>query len=219
VSGSLRRWPLNRLQGVQFDAVRCDSELAEFEELLRRRGELRERSDILPFFRQRPHLATLLGSYNRNLTSYDRLAFELTLIDEFVADVVIGDPMGQAICLVEFEDARPASIFRQTARRATEWTPRFDHGASQIIDWFWKLDDLRGTSTLARLFGSRSIDATGLLVIGRDSGVTAADRPRLVYRRDKVRVGRRRLYCCTFDELARDLRERLDAFRLVAGLV
>jgi len=138
------------------------------------------------------------------------------LVNEFVADVIVGDEAGQSFCFIEFEDGRSTSIFRRTARRASEWTPRFDHGASQIIDWFWKLDDLKGTATLARLFGSRAIDAAGLLVIGRDSGVTAADYPRLVWRREKVRVGRRRLYCCTFDELATDLRERLATFTLTA---
>lgn len=197
--------------------MRCDVELAELEALLVRQAELSERRDILPFFRQRPHLSALLGSYGRNLTAYDRLAFELTLVNEFIADVVVGDAAGRSYCFIEFEDGRSGSIFRRTKRQASEWTPRFDHGASQIIDWFWKLNDLRGTTTLARLFGSQSIDAAGLLVIGRDRGVTPADYPRLVWRREKVTVDRRRLYCCTFDELARDLRERLDTFVLAAS--
>jgi hypothetical protein len=216
VSGRLRRWPLNRLEALQFAVARCGAELTEFENLLRSRPELDERGDILPFFRARPHLSAFLGSYNRNLTRFDRLAFELTLVNEFIADVAVADASAGSLCLVEFENGRANSIFRQTARSASEWTPRFDHGASQIIDWFWKIDDLRETATLARLFGTRITDATGLLVIGRDAGVTPADYPRLVYRREKVRVGRRRLYCCTFDELARDLRERLDAYSLVA---
>ncbi len=216
MSGSPRRWPLNTIQDLRFDAARCDVELTALEALLAKTPELTERGDVLPFFRQRPQLSALLGSYARNVTTYDRLAFELTLVNEFVADVVVGDEAERSFCFIEFEDGRRNSIFRQTARRASEWSPRFDHGASQIIDWFWKLDDLRGTATLARLFGTRTIDAAGLLVIGRDSGVTPADRPRLLWRREQVRVGKRRLYCCTFDELARDLRERLDTFSLAA---
>lgn len=219
MSGRPRLWPLNTIQPLHFDAVRCDGELTELETLLANEPELQERRDIVPFFRRRPHLTALLGSYARNLTTYDRLAFELLLVNEFIADVVVGDAAEQAFCFIEFEDGGSNSIFRHTARHATEWTPRFDHGASQIIDWFWKLDDLKGTDTLARLFGSGTVDAAGLLVIGRDSGVTRADHPRLVWRREKVRVGGRRLYCCTYDELARDLRERLEAFPLAASMV
>lgn len=217
MSSRLRHWPLNAIQDLRFDAIRCDTELTDLETLLAKEPELSERGDILPFFRQRPHLSALLGSYGRNLTNYDRLAFELTLVSEFIADVAVGDEAEQSFCFIEFEDGRPSSIFRRTSRRAREWSPRFDHGASQIIDWFWKLDDLKGTATFARLFGSRTIDAAGLLVIGRDSGVTPADHPRLVWRREKVEVDGRKLYCCTFDELARDLRERLDTFALAAS--
>lgn len=130
----------------------------------------------------------------------------------FIADLVVGDAKRQSFCFIEFEDAHPRSIFKSGARRTLEWTPRFDHGASQIIDWFWKLQDQRRTDTFARLFGASSIQASGLLVIGRDSGVTEGDRLRLQWRRENVAVNSQQLYCCTFDELARDLRDSLNNF-------
>ena len=72
-------------------------------------------------------------------------------------------------------------------------------------------------------FGTRTIDIAGLLskvkdrVVGRDSGVAAEDRPRLVYRRRHVRVGSKPIYCCTFDELARELRVSLDVWSMAAS--
>jgi hypothetical protein len=124
----------------------------------------------------------------------------------------VGDSARQSFCFVEFEEGHPRSIFRKGARNTLEWAPRFDHGASQIIDWFWKLDNQRRTPDFERLFGTPSIRSSGLLVIGRDSGVTPADRLRLEWRREKVAVNSLQLYCCTFDELARDLRDTLTTF-------
>lgn len=190
----------------------------DLDSLLAANPVLRESGEILPFFRQRPHLAALLGVYGHNVRSYDRIAFELRLFDDFIADLVIGDSQRQAFCFVEFEDGHPGSIFKQGRRQTLEWASRFDHGASQIIDWFWKIQDQRRTETFERLFGSTSIEASGLLVVGRDSGVTPEDLPRLRWRREQVAVNSQQLYCCTFEELARDLRATLDNFTAIARL-
>jgi len=209
---------MTNLQTLTFDLAQCRVGLNELDDLLARNATLAESRQILPFFRQRPHLSALLGSYDPHLRRYDRVAFELRLFGDFIVDLVVGDVARQAFCFIEFEGAKMNSVFRTGARRTLEWSPYFDHGSSQIIDWFWKLQDQRRTETFERLFGSSSIHASGLLVIGRDSGVTAADRLRLERRRENVMVNSQRLYCCTFDELARDSRAFLDNFTAASNL-
>jgi hypothetical protein len=53
---------------------------------------------------------------------------------------------------------------------------------------------------------------TGLLVVGRDPGVSDDDRVRLKWRSNRVMVDSHRIYCVTFDDLYRTLRDRLQVY-------
>jgi hypothetical protein len=191
-----------------YDEHTAQADLDALESLLTRRGALSEREDLLPFMRDHPHLCALIGSYNRRANSYDRLGLEVPLFGQFTADLVSGDHTTRAYTLVEFEDGRPNSIFVQRARQRTDWSPRCEHGLSQLTDWLWLLDDQAHTHIFEEVFGARPVTATVVLVIGRDSGLTVADRRRLEWRRDHVVINSQHLYCCTFEELLRDLRWR-----------
>ena len=131
----------------RFDLKRCRTELDEFKKLLDNHPTLDERRDILPFFREREHLSAFIGSYFApSIENSDRLAFEYSLFGDFFCDLVVGDSARGVYCFVEFEDATPTSIFESRGQKATlEWSSRFERGFSQIVDWFWKLDDMRGT--------------------------------------------------------------------------
>lgn len=207
--------PLPGFAALTFDPSQCRAELDAFDRLLAGHADLSEREHILPFFRAHPQLALLLGTYNTNTITLDRLAFELPLFGQFTADVVIGDWRRKRYCLVEFEDARRNSIFVRRGRQTTDWSPRFLAGYSQLVDWLWLLEVMKHTEPFERQFGKRTTNAACLLVIGRDSGVSAADRLRFEWRRDHLIVNSRNIYCCTFDELARDLRERLTAWPIM----
>jgi len=201
---------------IIFDPTQCQADLDAFERLLVENPELSEREHILPFFRAHPHLCLLLGAYNSNVAIADRLAYELPLFGQFTADAAVGDWRQKRYCLVEFEDGKRNSIFvRRGGRQTTDWASRFLQGYSQVTDWFWLLDAVRDTEPFERQFGKRAANVAGLLVIGRNSGVSAADRLRLEWRRDHTIVNSRNIYCCTLDELARDLRERIDAWPVV----
>jgi len=39
------------------------------------------------------------------------------------------------------------------AKATLEWSERFEHGFSQVPDWFWKLNDRTPTSEFAHRFG------------------------------------------------------------------
>lgn len=197
---------------LTFDLARCRTDLDALEHLLASRADLSEREDVLPFFRAHPDLCLLLSTYNSNMIVPDRIAFELSLFGQFTTDLVIGDWQRKRYCFVEFEDATQSSISVRRARQTSAWSTRFLAGYSQVMDWLWLLEAMRDTEPFERQFGKRSIAMAGLLVIGRDRGITAADRLRLEWRRDNVVVGSKHIYCCTFDELAHDLRQRLDTW-------
>ena len=64
----------------------------------------------------------------------------------------------------------------------------------------------------AQGFGATEIDATAILIAGRDAGVVGIDRARFDWRRRHLVVDSRHIACYTFDEVERDLRLRLAAF-------
>lgn len=200
----------------RFDIRACQADLLAFEQLLATKAELTERRDILPFFHAHPHLAVLLGSYHPNSITPDRLGLEMPLFGAFQADVVVGNWSRYAYCFVELEDGQANSIFVHRGRQSSTWASRFERGFSQIVDWLWLLDDQRQTAAFENLFGTRHLDVVTLLVIGRTSSISSADRRRFVWRRDRVMVNSQRVYCCTYDELLEDLRQRLRSFALEA---
>ena len=204
---------------LEFDLALCKKELCEFKALLDSKSTLGERSVILPFFRKKYHLSAFVGSYFPYLSSFDRLAFEYSLFGDFACDLVIGDFAKGCYCFVEFEDASSTSIFKSSGVRSTsEWSPRFEHGFSQIVDWFCALDDMRSTSGFADRFGRRDILYYGMLVIGRSSTLDARQSNRLRWRLEKVLVDSKHVYCVTFDELYQDLHSRLETYTAVYSL-
>ena len=130
---------MKELQSFQLDFAQCGTELDKFRQLLDARDELSERKDVLPFFKKRRHLSALMGLLAADLITPTRLAYEFSIFGDFTCDVAIGGSRKGSYCLVEFEDGRSDSVFRKAGRKATrEWSPRFEHGYGQIIDWFWK---------------------------------------------------------------------------------
>lgn len=202
------RAPAGRPAPWHFDPMVCRTDLDAFEDLLTAKPELSERDDVLPFFRDHPNLSALLGSYNPNVTAYDRLGVEVGLFGQFTADVVAGDGQSRAYCFVEFEDGRSNSIFVRRGRQTTEWGARFEHAFGQVVDWLWLLDDQEHTTAFEELFGPRPLDVTALLVAGRDSGISDSDRRRLKWREKHIVINSHHIYCYTFDDLLRSLRRR-----------
>ena len=110
---------------------------------------------------------------------------------------------------------RRDSIFKTPRGKSTpEWSARFEHGFSQVVDWFTHLDDLKKTARFQRDFGTGHVRFSALLVIGRDAGLTDHDRFRLEWRAEKVRVDSHAVECVTFDGLHAHLDRHL---RLTTG--
>ena len=171
---------------------------------------LRERDHILPFFRNHRHLAALIGARNADIARLDRIAFEFDIFGDYKADLVVGDSQNHQYCFVEFEDAAATSIFKKSSRATPDWSQRFEHGFSQIIDWILWLDNQRGTAAYTSRFGVSPIQFVALLVIGRDRFVEESLlRERQTWRSEQVVVASRKVHCVTDDRLYRDLSARL----------
>jgi hypothetical protein len=115
------------------------------------------------------------------------------------------------LLLIEFEDGKSNSIFKKKkGKYQKEWSNRFEHGYSQIIDWFWKLDDLRQSVTFEDKFGVRDIDFEGILIIGRSASLNnILDQKRFKWRRTHTIIQSKKIHCVTYDELLEDLKQQI----------
>jgi hypothetical protein len=208
---------MKHLDPVVFSADQCRNELAELHALLAAEPDLKEAQDILPFFRARRHLSVFIGSREPDLVALDRIAFEFDLFGDFVCDLVIGDSVTKTYGFVEFEDGGPTSLFVQRGAKATpEWSPRFERAFSQVVDWFYKLDDMEKTDEFEARFGSRSVQYFGLLVIGRSGTLAPREQRRLAWRQERIVVNSRHVRCLTFDELAAALSRQITHYPAVS---
>jgi hypothetical protein len=208
---------MKEFRKLAFDLRRCSREVGDFQRFLKTRQDLKEEEHIRPFFEQRPHLSVLLGGYNSNISHFDQLAYQYPLAGDFTCDLVVGDSVNKAFSFIEFEDAGAKSLFVKRAKKVTrEWAPRFDHGYSQLIDWFCKLDDMEKSDDFEARFGARSISFKGILISGRDHNLLPGEQTRLAWRRNNVTVRSQTIHCLTIDELLKDLLGQLKTFTLAA---
>ncbi len=188
--------------GVAFDPVRSKAELVELGVLLQSGANLSESKDIQPFFKARHQLTAFLGTFAANVGPGNWIAYEFPIFGDFATDIVVGNKEQGAYCLIELEDAKPQSIFARVRGKSTkQWGQRFEHGFSQLVDWFYALDDQKNTQRFAKDFGPGHISFTGLLIIGRSAALSESDRHRLQWRMEKVSVNSHDVYCLTFDDV------------------
>lgn len=191
----------------------CARELADFEALLTSKSELKEREEILPFFKSHLHLAALLSTYIPDLANPDKIALEYDIFGDFACDLAIGDSASHTFLFVEFEDAKPESLFTRNGAKSTpEWAPRLEHGFSQVLDWFWKLTDMEKSDDYENRFGARHAAIHGLVVVGRDQALQPREKARLKWRQDHIIIHSKKVSVITFDQLVRDLKYRLTRY-------
>jgi Domain of unknown function (DUF4263) len=204
---------MKTLETFSISLAQCKKDLDQFKKLLDGKSSLSERDDILPFFKAHKHLAAMIGSYNPKINKFDRLATEFGLFGDFSCDLAIGDSVSNNFCFVEFEDASPNSVFtRKKGKSTPEWSSRFDHGFSQILDWFAILEDQKRTAQFKAKFDADVIQYVGLLVIGRRHYLDNRQYERMRWRSEQVLVGSRQVNCITFDELYQTLALKVTLF-------
>lgn len=192
-----------------FDFEQCKREVREYEELLLSKAELSEKNDLSPFFKTRKNLVSLIGHLHPGITKTNKYAHEYDVFGDFASDFTVGDSRRDAYCFIELEDARKNSIFKNTGRATSDWSDRFEHGYSQIIDWSYKIDDTKNSKAFLDRFSSMEIDHFSILIVGRCQFLDKSEKRRLRWRERNVVVGSMRVLCLTYDELLVELKECL----------
>jgi hypothetical protein len=209
---------MKAFDAIGFDYVTCLAQVGEFEHLLTTKSALKERQDILPFFRKRTQLSALCSVVSSVVNGRtDRIAWEYDLFGDYACDLVVGDWDHKCYCFIEFEDATPSSLFHQVGKKASrDWSSRFEHGCSQTIDWIHKLSHMAESLDYEARFGKRSVDFDTVVIIGRRTGMDVGELGRFEWRRDHVLVCSKRVRCVTFDELLEFMKARLRSLELLA---
>jgi hypothetical protein len=203
---------MKELRPFRWDLHRCLRELKALQRFLTESSAPAERGEVLPFFREHLHLSAFLGSYHQDSNLFDLLAHEYDLFGDFTCDIVVGDSATKVYGFVELEDAAPRSVFvKRTGKSSLEWAPRFEHGFSQVVDWFYKLDDMEKTDEFESRFGKPVIKYFGLLIVGKDESFGEKELRRLQWRQEKTLINSNRVICVTFNQLHTDLMRRASA--------
>ncbi len=199
-----------RFQQITFDAAVAKQEVAEFKALLDKNQWLSEAKDILPFFKTRLHLSALVGCCTPNIVIPDMVGGEFILQGDFRCDLAIGQNSRNSFCIVEFEDATEFSLFENSDKAYRPFSKRFEQGMSQIIDWCYKLEDMKGSNDCENIFGCREPEYVGLLVTGRSQTMSDAEQKRFKWRGFGTHIRGHAIFALTFDELYEHAYERLN---------
>lgn len=194
------------IEAIKFNRAKTKTELKSFKNLLKRNHELKEREQILPFFKKRKNLSAFMGHVLQKIDPPEMVSHEYTLWGQYICDLVIGSKTSGSVCFVEFEDGKRNSVFSGNGNNRN-WSRRFEHGFSQIIDWFNVLDLQR--DHLKTELGFEIKEYSGILVIGREKFLNDKERERMMWRSGKVRVDSKDITVITYDELFEILNRRL----------
>lgn len=197
---------MKNLQAHTLIPADARTQWGDFSNLLSTKQALSERNDVLPFFKNRKDLSLLICNYFPRIKCADRFAHEFEIYGDFVADLIVGDSNAKHYLLIEFEDGTPDSVFKTKGKKATpDWSSRFEGAHSQLVDWLWKLEDMRSTADFQNNFGDRRATFQGLIVIGKDMNMSAQEIDRLKWRTSRTMIDSNSLECVSFNELSDDL--------------
>ncbi len=198
-----------KMQQVNLDRIECQESLNAFRNLLEE-GKVYGETFFLSFFKEHPNLILLMGS----LAGYNPEYYqnEFNIFNEFYADFAIANSKMDHFTFVELEDDGNESVFREKENEKTKryvWSPVFEHGYSQIIDWFYRLDDYSKTNKIKEHFNVEKMRYEALLIVGRNSSLPNFEcRGKLDWRSENVDVHKKKVFCLTYDELYNQLSER-----------
>ncbi|MEI7594490.1 MAG: Shedu anti-phage system protein SduA domain-containing protein [Bacteroidota bacterium] len=193
---------------ILFDYNQFKTELTEFETFLNLKKELSEQKDIQPFFKARPLLSSQIATAIASISLPNKIAFEYNIFGDFGCDLAIGNTENNTYCFIEFEDARKNSLFKEEVKYKSSFGQRLEHGYSQIIDWFCKIE-AQSTREINDRFGVNEIDYYGILIIGRNCYLESSLRHRLDWRSKNLELITKKINIVTFDDLLEMLQSKL----------
>ena len=201
---------MSRFEAIRFDLRSADVELRSFKAWLAAITFVSE-AVIVAEMKTRRHMACLLAS-TLGLPAPDMIKFELSLKGMFRTDLVLGNDGQRRFALVEFEDAEATSIFKKGTAQYRAWSPRIEHGFSQILDWAWVRADHPNDSVLLAGFGGPITTSAYAVICGRDASLAdEVERKRFKHRRDHLKVEGQPALVLTYDEMVRSMEDNLAA--------
>lgn len=213
----------------EFDEKKLENEFTSLERLLQKgKGiSLKENKHLSPALKAAPNHISIIASAFGGVMKPDLIASEYWILDKLRCDFAVCDSRKGKFCFIEIEDANPTSIFVE--RRPDQynglmgrapyydWSGRFEHGASQIIDWIRILKDSEKTDDFRAHFGSANkFEAEFVLVIGRDEYLDEDQKERLAWRTKNLRAGDYKIRCITFDQVVDEAGYELTTYRAAA---
>ena len=193
---------------IKFDLKIADAELALFKGWLARAGFVGETA-IVREIKARPNMACLLASL-LGMPAPDLIRFELTLKGMFRTDLVLGNDALRKFGLIEFEDATETSLFKGGTGQYRSWSPRIEHGFSQIIDWAWIRSDHPNDTVLVSAFGGPIETSAYAVICGRDDSLRDhIERKRFSHRRGSLKIEGHPAVILTYDEMVRSMEDSL----------
>ncbi|HDL8466886.1 TPA: DUF4263 domain-containing protein [Yersinia enterocolitica] len=204
------------MQNFVFNSAQCRKEVDELRQLLITKAELKEADDILPFFRERPNICSLITNYFPYIKNGDLIAPEYSIDGDFRADLIVGSSQDRKYILVEFEDGNPNSIFKlKRGKSKRDWSKRFEGAYSQLTDWFWKLEDNRKTANFTSTFGGPRAKFHGLIITGKDLDLIPEEEDRLKWRMDTTSIDNNHINVISFNQLYTDMDDWLTRYHNV----
>jgi hypothetical protein len=205
---------------VVFDKVQCQKELDEVKLLFNGCPDIEETKGsggyskgLQGIFEKRLQLFALMGKivFGEIATKWNK---EVKFGD-FRADFIIANNNEKKVCLIEFENAKTDSIFKQKTHSDStvtfEWSPKFDHGYSQILDW--KYYAMEEKESVKKDFSQKPKEIEFALFIGWNKYLQQSNfQERFDFRKDKVTIESKAFYCMCFDSLIDELQEKLNLY-------
>jgi hypothetical protein len=204
------------LEPVVFAPATFRKELTDFDRLLQGNSDLSERDEIIPFFKARKHLTAYIGALYLNIAVATEVCYEFDIGGSFRADILLGSKADGRFSIVEFEPGQEGALFKKQPRKYPEWSSRFEHAFSQIVDWFCGLADGANTNDFRDTFGDKEIKFASLLVMGREAELDDSKRRRLAWRTNKVLIDSNTVTCITFDQLHDELKRKYEFYAAAA---
>lgn len=188
---------------------KCKREVSELKTLLKK-SKVGEKT-LQRFFRERKNLWALMGMINTKIEGASvNLGREFSFWGDFSCDFVVANEDKSVYTFIEFEEYSNYSIFKKIPSKNTwEYARKFEHGYSQIVDWFCRIDGFKSTQEMKKQFGQEAIKYKGVLIIGRKRDLDADKTQRLAWRTEFVTVQGREVSCMTFDELQEFISNRI----------
>ncbi|MFN3014466.1 Shedu anti-phage system protein SduA domain-containing protein [Vibrio coralliilyticus] len=204
-----------------FDISQATDGLDKLDTLLSQKPEIGE-SELQNIFEENESLIFLMG-LEFDLVKPAIYNAETSIFRKYRTDFVIASENGEQMSLVEFEEAKLESIFTMNENKRSvryDWSNTFEHGVSQISDWFYMLSRKNGTKDMEDEFGWQESKYKGFVVVGRDAGIGCSERRnRLGWRIANTVINSKHIDFYTFDSLYRALVNQLEVMKTCAALL